>query len=107
MMNRKRILGIVAFVGKVLLQKLSNARRNRAGQPSAGSWDGERYAVVTCQLALLVTARALQHDLQHSAKTATTNTVVGLASALQEATMALRRVLAVRHGARAAGRHHR
>lgn len=85
------IFGIVALVGKVLLQNLSNARRNRAGQPSAGSWGGERYAVVTCQLALLATARTLQRDLQHYAETATTNTVVGLASALQEATMALRR----------------
>jgi uncharacterized membrane protein len=85
------ILGIVAFVGKVLLQNLANARRNRAGQPSAGSSGDERYAVVTCQLALLATARTLQRDLQHYAETATTNTVLGLASALQEATMALRR----------------
>jgi uncharacterized membrane protein len=85
------ILGIVVLVGKVLLQNLSTARRNRAGQPSAGAWDGGRYAVVTCQLALLATARSLQRDLQHYAETATTNTVVGLASALQEATTALRR----------------
>jgi uncharacterized membrane protein len=85
------ILGIVAFVGKVLLQNLANARRSRTGQPSAGSWGDERYAVVTCQLALLATARTLQQDLQHYAETATTNTVLGLASALQEATMALRR----------------
>jgi uncharacterized membrane protein len=46
---------------------------------------------VLCQLALLATARALQRDLQHYAETATTNTVLGLASALQEAAMALRR----------------
>ncbi len=85
------ILGVVVFVGKVLLQHLSNTRRNHAGQPSAGYQDGERYAVVTCQLALLAIARALQRDLQHYAETAMTNTVVGLASALQEATMALRR----------------
>jgi uncharacterized membrane protein len=85
------ILGIVVLVGKVLLQHLSSARRDRAGQPSAGAWGGERYAVVTCQLALLATARTLQRDLQHYAETATTNTVIGLASALQEATTALRR----------------
>jgi uncharacterized membrane protein len=85
------ILGIVAFVGKVLLQNLANARRSRTGQPSAGSLGDERYAVVTCQLALLATARTLQRDLQHYAEAATTNTVIGLASALQEATMALRR----------------
>jgi uncharacterized membrane protein len=85
------ILGIVAFVGKVLLQNLSNARRHRADQPSAASWGGERYAVVTAQLALLATARALQHDLQHYAETATTNTIIGLASALQEATLTIRR----------------
>jgi uncharacterized membrane protein len=85
------ILGIVALVGKVLLQRLANARRERSGQASAGSWGGERYAVLTCQLALLATARALQHELQRYAETATTNTVAGLATALQEATMALMR----------------
>jgi uncharacterized membrane protein len=85
------ILGIVALVGKVLLQRLANARRNRSGQPSAASWGDERYAVVTCQLALLASARALQHQLQAYAETATTNTVIGLATALQDAVMALRR----------------
>jgi uncharacterized membrane protein len=78
-------------VGKVLLQNLANTRRNRAGQPSADSWVGEQYAVVKCQLALLATARALQRELQHYAETATMNTVVGLATALQEATLALMR----------------
>jgi uncharacterized membrane protein len=85
------ILGIVALVGKVLLQRLANARRDRSGQPSAGSWGGERYAVVKCQLALLASARALQRQLQHYAETATTNTVAGLAAALRDAVMALRR----------------
>jgi uncharacterized membrane protein len=85
------ILGIVALVGKVLLQHLATARCSRAGQPSAGASSDGRYAVATCQLALLATARTLQRDLQHYAETATTNTVVGLASALQEATTALRR----------------
>jgi uncharacterized membrane protein len=85
------ILGIVVLVGKVLLRNLSAARRDRTGQPSAGAGDDGRYAVVICQLALLATARTLQRDLQHYAETATTNTVVGLASALQEATMAFMR----------------
>jgi uncharacterized membrane protein len=85
------ILGIVALVGKVLLQRLANSRRDRSGQPSAGSWDGERYAVVKCQLTLLATARTLQRELQHYAETATTNTLAGLASALQDAVMALMR----------------
>ena len=85
------ILGIVVLVGKVLLQNLSRARRDRAGEPLTGALGGERYGVVTCQLGLLSTARTLQRDLQHYAETATTNTVIGLASALQEATMALRR----------------
>jgi uncharacterized membrane protein len=85
------ILGIVVLVGKVLLQNLASARRQRAGEPLTGALGGERYAVVTCQLALLATARTLQRDLQHYAETATTDTVIGLASALQEATMALRR----------------
>jgi len=85
------LFGIVALVGKVLLKNLANARRNHSGQPSGDSWGGERYAVVQCQLALLATARALQRELQHYAETATTNTVVGLATALQEATMALMR----------------
>jgi len=85
------IFGIVALVGKVLLGHLANARRDRSGQASAGSWGGERYAVVTCQLALIATARALQRELQHYAETATTNTVAGLATSLQEAVMALRR----------------
>jgi uncharacterized membrane protein len=85
------ILGIVVLVGKVLLQNLSSARRQRAGEPLTEASGGERYAVVTCQLALLATARTLQRDLQHYAETATTDTVIGLASALQEATTALRR----------------
>jgi uncharacterized membrane protein len=84
-------LGIVALVGKVLLQNLSSARRQRAGEPLTGALGSERYAVVTCQLALLAAARTLQRDLQHYAETATTDTVIGLASVLQEATMALRR----------------
>ena len=78
-------------MGKVLRQNRSNARRNRSGQPSSESWGGERCAVVICQLALLATARTLQRDLQPYDETATTNTVVGLASALPEATMAIRR----------------
>jgi uncharacterized membrane protein len=85
------VLGIVVFVGKILLQNLSTARRNRDGRPLAEGENDGRYAVVSCQLALLATARALQQDLQHYAETATTNTVLGLASALQEAAMALRR----------------
>jgi hypothetical protein len=32
------ILGIVALVGKVLRQRLADARRDRSGRPSAGSW---------------------------------------------------------------------
>jgi uncharacterized membrane protein len=78
------VLGIVVVVGKVLLQNLSRARGDRVGEEG-------RYAVVVCQLALLATARALQDDLRHYAETATTNTMLGLASALQEAVMALRR----------------
>jgi uncharacterized membrane protein len=85
------VLGIVVLVGKVLLQNLSTARRGRTGQPSAAAEGDGRYAVVLCQLALLATARTLQRDLQHYAETATTNTVLGLASALQEAAMAFRR----------------
>jgi uncharacterized membrane protein len=52
---------------------------------------GERYAVVKCQLALLSTARSLQRELQTYASTAATDTVMGLASALQEVAMALMR----------------
>ena len=85
------ILGIVVLVGKVLLQRLGNTRREGSGQASASSWGGERYAVLTCQLALLANARPLQYELQQYAETATTNTVAGLATALQEATMALMR----------------
>jgi uncharacterized membrane protein len=85
------ILGVVALVGKVLLQRLANAQRDRSGRPSTGSWGGERYAVVKCQLALLASARALQRQLQHYAETAATNTVAGLAAALQDAVIALRR----------------
>lgn len=87
------ILGIVVVVGKVLLQNLATARRSRSesdGLPSM-ALGGERYAVVKCQIALLSTARALQHDLQTFANTATTDSVAGLGAALQDVVMALRR----------------
>jgi uncharacterized membrane protein len=85
------ILGIVVLVGKVLLQNLATARRYRRDSPSSMSMPlGEgRYAVVKCQIALLSTARSLQRDLQAYASAATTDTVAGLGSALQDVTMAL------------------
>jgi uncharacterized membrane protein len=85
------ILGIVVLVGRVLLQNLATARRNRLDGSSAAGLEGGRYAVVKCQLALLSTARSLQRELQTYANTAGTDTAAGLASALQDAVMALMR----------------
>jgi uncharacterized membrane protein len=84
------LLGVVALVGKFVLSHLARTRADRSGQ-AAGSWDGARYVVVTCQLAVLASARALHRQLQHDAETASTDTVAGLASALQDVVMALRR----------------
>jgi uncharacterized membrane protein len=85
------VLGIVVLVGKVLLQNLGTARRLRLGRSTAGPLRGDRYAVVKCQLALLSTARSLQRDLRNYASTATTDTVTGLAAALHDVVVALRR----------------
>jgi uncharacterized membrane protein len=86
------ILGIVAMIGKVLLQNLANAHRDRAARGTAPAWGGgERYAVVKCQLGLLSTARALQRELRDAAAAATTDTVAGLAAALQDVVIALTR----------------
>ena len=85
------ILGIVVVVGRVLLKNLATARRDRLDGSPSSVLGGERYAVVKCQLALLSTARSLQRDLQTSANTASTDTVTGLASALQDVVMALMR----------------
>ncbi|HXH13773.1 MAG TPA: DUF1517 domain-containing protein [Alphaproteobacteria bacterium] len=86
------ILGIVALIGKVLLQNLANAYRDRADRGAAPAWGGgDRYAVVKCQLGLLSTARTLQRELRDSAAAATTNTVAGLAAALQDVVIALTR----------------
>jgi uncharacterized membrane protein len=85
------VLGIVVLVGKVLLQNLVTARRFRLGRSAASPLRGERYAVVKCQLALLSTARSLQRDLRNYASTATTDTVAGLAAALHDVVVALRR----------------
>jgi uncharacterized membrane protein len=85
------ILGIVVIVGRVLLRNLATARRSRQdGAPSAPLSEG-RYAVVKCQIAMLSTARALQRELQTFANTSTTDTVVGLAAALQDVVMTIRR----------------
>ena len=83
------ILGIVAFVGRVLLRNLAAARRDRQDLSPTGSIGGDRYAVVKCQLALLSTARSLQHQLQTYANAASTDTVAGLATSLQDVVMAL------------------
>jgi uncharacterized membrane protein len=85
------VLGIVVILGRVLLKNLANARHDRLDGAPGQMLGGERYAVVKCQLALLSTARSLQRELQTYASTATTNTVMGLASALQEVVMALMR----------------
>jgi uncharacterized membrane protein len=85
------ILGIVVVVGRVLLKNLATARRNRLDGSPSGMLGGERYAVVKCQLALLSTARSLQRELQTYANTGSTDTVTGLASALQDVVMALMR----------------
>jgi uncharacterized membrane protein len=85
------ILGIVVVVGRVLLKNLATARRNRLDGSPSGMSGGERYAVVKSQLALLSTARSLQRELQTFANTGSTDTVVGLASALQDVVMALMR----------------
>jgi uncharacterized membrane protein len=87
------ILGIVVILGRVLLKNLAAARRDRLDGSPSGILGGERYAVVKCQLALLSTARSLQRDLQTYAGTASTDTVTGLASAMQDVVMAL-----MRHG---------
>jgi uncharacterized membrane protein len=87
------ILGIVALVGRVLLRNLSAARHDQQDLSPSSSLGGERYAVVKSQLALLSTARSLQRDLQTYAKAATTDTVAGLATSLQDVVMAL-----IRHG---------
>jgi uncharacterized membrane protein len=85
------ILGIVVIVGRVLLQNLATARRNRLDGASMSPLGGGRYAVVKCQLALLSTARDLQRELRQYALAATTDTVAGLATSLQEVTIALAR----------------
>jgi uncharacterized membrane protein len=85
------ILAIVALLGRVLLRNLALARRDRLDGSPAGTLGGDRYAVVRCQLALLSTARSLQRELQTYANSASTDTVVGLASALQDVAMALMR----------------
>jgi uncharacterized membrane protein len=85
------ILGIVVVLGRVLLKNLAAARRDRSNGSPFGISGGERYAVVKCQLALLSTARSLQRELQTYASTGSTDTVAGLASALQDVVMALMR----------------
>ena len=85
------VLGIVVVLGKVLLQNLATARRYRPGRASAGQGRGERYATITWQLGLLSTARELQRELQALARSASTDTTTGLASALQDLTVALSR----------------
>ncbi len=85
------ILGIVALVGKVLLQNLLTARRDRLGRLPEGRARGDGYAVVKWQLALLSTARSLQRELQDLARAAGTDTVAGLATSLQDAVTALER----------------
>jgi uncharacterized membrane protein len=85
------ILGIVVILGRVLLKNLANARRDRLDGAPGQISGGERYAVVKCQLALLSTARSLQQELQTFASTARTDTLTGLASALQDVVMALLR----------------
>jgi uncharacterized membrane protein len=82
---------VVVLVGRVLLQNLATARRNRLDGSPAAVGGADRYTVVKVQLALLSTARSLQRELQTYADTAGTDTVTGLASALQDATMALMR----------------
>lgn len=85
------ILGIVVLVGRVLLQNLATARRYQVDRSPSTPLSGDRYAVVKCQIALLSTARALQHDLRTYANAATTDTAAGLATALQDVVMALTR----------------
>jgi uncharacterized membrane protein len=85
------ILGIVVVLGRVLLKNLAEARRDRLDGSPSGMLGGERYAVVKCQLALLSTARSLQRELQGYANTVSTDTVTGLAAALQDVVMALMR----------------
>ncbi|MBI3325387.1 MAG: DUF1517 domain-containing protein [Nitrospinae bacterium] len=85
------ILGIVVVVGRVLLQNLGTVRRYRLGRASKGDAAGDRYAVITCQLGLFSTARSLQRELQDFAQAAVTDTVAGLATALQEVVIALTR----------------
>jgi uncharacterized membrane protein len=85
------ILGIVALVGRVLLQNLATARRYQPDTSAFAPLGGSRYAVVKCQIALLATARSLQHDLQTYANAASTDTVAGLAAALQDVVMTLTR----------------
>jgi uncharacterized membrane protein len=85
------ILGIVVVLGRVLLKNLAAVRRDRLDGSPSGMLGGERYAVVKCQLALLSTARSLQGELQTYANTASTDTVTGLASALQDVVMAVMR----------------
>lgn len=86
------ILGIVALLGKVLLQNVANAHRDRMARGSGHTWGGgDRYAVVKCQLGLLSTARSLQRELRTYADAATTDTVAGLAAALQDVVIALTR----------------
>jgi uncharacterized membrane protein len=85
------VLGIIVVVGRVLLRNLATARRSQQdGLPSAPLGEG-RYAVVGCQIAMLSTARSLQRELQTFANAATTDTVVGLAAALQDVVMAIQR----------------
>jgi uncharacterized membrane protein len=83
------MLGIVVLVGRVLLRNLAAARRDRQELSPSTPMGGERYAVVKCQLALLSTARSLQRDLQTFANAASTDTVAGLATSLQDVVMAL------------------
>jgi uncharacterized membrane protein len=85
------ILGIVVVLGRVLLKNLAAARRDRLPGSASSLSGGGRYAVLKCQLALLSTARSLQRELQTYANAASTDTVTGLASALQDVVMALMR----------------
>ena len=85
------ILGIVVLVGRVLLRNLAAARRDRQDLSPLAPLGGDRYAAVKCQIALLSTARSLQRELQTFANAASTDTVAGLAAALQDVVMALMR----------------
>jgi uncharacterized membrane protein len=85
------IIGLVVIVGRVLLRNLATARRSQPDGALSPPLGEGRYAVVKCQIAMLSTAQALQRELQTLANTSTTDTVVGLAAALQDVVMAIRR----------------